>query len=69
MSEEQDPTKVFRTILRLLILNQVFIKCPGCGKALGMFEVYNENCSLCGEIEYNKMIVIKGLSEKGEVED
>ncbi len=63
--QAQEPN-IFKTILQLLITKQIFIKCPSCGKSLGIFETFNEHCSFCGDINHNDMIIIQGLRSDKE---
>lgn len=52
-------TKLLETVLKLMIKQEVFVKCPFCNKYIGLFEIYNENCSNCGKVNFNDFIVIK----------
>lgn len=63
MSEQKSET-LFTAIVQLLLSKRAFIKCPNCGKSLGLFEVYNENCSFCGKIKYDSMFVMQGLEKE-----
>jgi len=49
---------LFSVILKLLINKKVFIKCYKCGKSLGLFEIMNNNCSFCGHIDYEKILIM-----------
>ena len=48
---------LFSTLLKLLIEKRIFIKCNKCGKSLGLFEMGNNNCSFCGHIDYDKLLI------------
>lgn len=58
---------IFSSIILLYLQRKVFIKCPNCGKALGMFEVCNANCSFCGKIDYDKMFIVQGFEQEIEL--
>jgi len=62
-SEQETTSKgrLLPTILDLMLQSKVFVRCPGCSKGLGIFEVYNESCAFCGPTSFSKMIVIRGL--------
>lgn len=57
--EKERSLKLFKTILKLLINGKAFALCPDCKKSLSLFEVYNENCSFCGEIDFGDIEIIK----------
>jgi len=56
--EKQKPLLI-SVIIKLLIEKRVFVKCYNCGKSLGMFEITNENCSFCGILEKEKLIIME----------
>jgi len=49
--------RLFKPVLKLIIKGKAFAMCPDCGKSLSMFELYNENCSFCGEVDFNNVII------------
>ncbi len=64
----QEHNSIFNSLYKLLLSGEVFIKCPQCNKSLGLFETCNENCSFCGRIDKNKMIVTEGYITNSENE-
>jgi len=57
---EQLPTKDsdIVAIFELMVKNEVFAKCPKCKKYMTLFETYNCNCSACGKINFNDIVLI-----------
>ena len=69
MVEKEGSVKLFKTILKLMVDGSAFALCPDCKKFLSLFEVYNGNCSFCGEINFGDILMIKGYVEREENED
>jgi len=45
------------SVLQLLLESKLFAKCPKCSKYMSFFEVYNHNCSFCGKINFEEIIL------------
>jgi len=69
MDEEHDGKDLFHTVIQLFLENRAFVKCPNCGKTLGLFEIYNEHCSYCGLTDFDEMIIVNGVGNDDPIED
>jgi len=67
--EKEESVKLFKTILKLMVNGDAFALCPDCKKFLSLFEVYNENCSFCGEINFSDILMIKGYTNLDKKEE
>lgn len=47
-----------KSIFHLLYHGRIYAQCGNCFKYLSLFETYNENCSSCGRIDFNKIILV-----------
>ena len=56
--EKTTSTEITKSIIELLFKGDLFSRCPICEKYLTFFEFYNNNCSICGKIDHNKIIVV-----------
>lgn len=63
MLEKDNYVKLFKVIVTLIFERKAFAKCQNCSKYLSLFEVYNGNCSICGKIDFNDIMIIKNIMD------
>lgn len=50
--------KTNKSVFKMIFENKVFAKCPTCNNYLCLFEFYNSHCNSCGQIDFNKIIIV-----------